>query len=172
MTFAPRSHPGASPASGAGSRGDATTPNPQVGRSATLTIRGVPTPKGSRTIGRRRDGSAFTRPAAKGEAAWIEVVAREAIAARVRFGAIEPPYSIGLDFSMPRPARPSHRHPTRADLDKLIRAVLDGLTRAALIADDRHVIELVAWKHWAQIPDGEGVSVSVRSIASGGGRVP
>lgn len=127
----------------------------------TLTVRGQPAPKGSRTLGRRRDGSTFTRPASNAEHRWVDAVAREAMAARARTGALEPPYAVELRFAMPRPARPAHPHPTRTDLDKLTRAVLDGLARGRLIADDRHVIELWATKCWAPEPGVEGATVTV-----------
>ncbi|MEK6273222.1 MAG: RusA family crossover junction endodeoxyribonuclease [Actinomycetota bacterium] len=129
--------------------------------SVTLTVRGTPAPKGSRTLGKRRDGSTFTRPASNAEHRWVEAVALEAMAARTRAGAIEPPYAVVLDFAMRRPARPAHDWPTRADLDKLIRAVLDGLTRGGLIEDDRHVVRVDAAKWWAGEPGGEGVVVTV-----------
>lgn len=87
------------------------------------------------------------------------------MAARAEAGSIEAPYVVALDFAMPRPARPAHPHPTRGDLDKLVRAVLDGLTRGGLIADDRHVIELAASKRWASERGAEGVAVTVRSMA-------
>ncbi|MEK6271389.1 MAG: RusA family crossover junction endodeoxyribonuclease [Actinomycetota bacterium] len=129
--------------------------------SVVLAVRGTPAPKGSRTLGKRRDGSTFTRPASSAEHRWVEAVALEAMAARSRVESIPAPYAVELRFAMPRPARPAHDHPTRADLDKLIRAVLDGLTRGGLIADDRHVTELRAVKGWALEPGIEGVAVTV-----------
>lgn len=65
---------------------------------------------------------------------------------------------------MPRPKKPSHEYPTRGDLDKLVRAVLDGLTRGGTIVDDRHVTELSATKFWAE-PGDEGVAITVESRA-------
>jgi Holliday junction resolvase RusA-like endonuclease len=127
--------------------------------SVLLTVAGEPAPKGSRTLGRRRDGTAFTRPASQGEAGWVEAVAMEAMAARGT-AQIEPPYTVELVFRLPRPARPAHAHPTRSDLDKLVRAVLDGLVRGGLLADDRHVTHLVASKRWAA-PGDEGATIRV-----------
>jgi hypothetical protein len=46
---------------------------------------------------------------------------------------------------------------------KLVRAVLDGLTRGGVIVDDRHVTDLSAAKFWAE-PGDEGVAVSVESV--------
>jgi Holliday junction resolvase RusA-like endonuclease len=124
-----------------------------------LRIAGEPAPKGSRTLGRRRDGSVFSRPASQGEAGWVEAVARSAMAARGT-AQIEPPYTVELIFSLPRPARPAHAHPSRSDLDKLVRAVLDGLVRGGLLEDDRHVVRLVASKRWAA-PGDEGATIRI-----------
>ena len=133
-----------------------------------LMVTGTPAPKGSRTLGRRRDGSAFTRPASSGEHGWVEAVARAAQWRRAQ--ALEvpeagelpaPPYAVELLFLMPRPKRPTHGWPTRTDLDKLCRAVLDGLVRGGLLVDDRHVVELRAVKRWTAAPGGEGAQVTI-----------
>jgi Holliday junction resolvase RusA-like endonuclease len=71
------------------------------------------------------------------------------------------PYAVALSFLMPRPGRPEHPWPSLGDLDKLERAVLDGLVRGGLLADDRHVVELRSSKAFAP-GDGEpGVQVAV-----------
>ena len=127
--------------------------------SVSFVVPGVPAPKGSRISGRRKDGSIFTRPASKGEHAWVDAVAKVA----EKRPKLKPPYSVELHFSMPRPKKPSHDYPTRGDLDKLVRAVLDGLTRGGTIVDDRHVVGLRAAKFWAE-PGDEGVAVTVESI--------
>ena len=124
--------------------------------AATFTVLGLPAPKGSRTVGRRADGRIFTRPASKREHPWIEAVARAAS----EHDPLPPPYGVALSFCMPRPARPAHPYPTRGDIDKLVRAVLDGLTRGGLIVDDAHVTSLDAHKYWVD-PGLEGVTVTV-----------
>ena len=125
-------------------------------------VAGIAVPKGSRTPGRRRDGTLYTRPAARGERDWQELVAYAARANRPAGRTMEPPYAVEMVFYMPRPARPTHPHPSRTDLDKLIRAVLDGLTRGLLIADDRHVVSLVGAKHFAAAPRVEVAAMEVR----------
>lgn len=109
-----------------------------------LTVQGKPAPKGSRTIGRRGDGSIFTRPASNAEHRWTDAVARMAQWRRGQdVGPLpEAPYSVELVFYCERPQRPSHSHPSRHDVDKLARAVLDGLVNGGLLSDDRHVTEL------------------------------
>lgn len=125
-----------------------------------FTVLGDPASKGSRIAGRRKNGSIYTRPASKKEAPWIEAVAYSA-----RFYAkgvtLMPPYRVDLEFLFPRPAKPSHAHPSRIDIDKAARAVLDGLVRGGVISDDRHVTELVARKVWAEWPEAAGCRVEV-----------
>ncbi len=115
--------------------------------SVTLTVYGQAAPKGSRTLAKRRDGSTYTRPASNREHRWTETVAKQALWTVNQSRTIpEPPYRVELTFYGARPKRPAHEHPSRADLDKLVRAVLDGLVTGGVLTDDRHVVELVASK--------------------------
>lgn len=127
---------------------------------ATFTVNATIAPKGSRTAGVRRDGSRYSRPASPHEHDFTEAVAREAMVCRAKGaaqgatgsaarGAAVPPYRVDLVFCFRRPGRPSWDWPTRLDLDKTVRAVLDGLVRGGLLEDDRHVVELVASKRWS-----------------------
>jgi crossover junction endodeoxyribonuclease RusA len=55
---------------------------------------------------------------------------------------IDGPVAMHIVFTVLRPARPKWSGPaTRPDLDKLARAVLDGITDAGLWADDGRVTE-------------------------------
>lgn len=126
-----------------------------------LLVAGRIAPKGSRTVGVRRDGSRYSRPASKHEHAWVEAVAREAMAARSQVGMLPPPYLVFLSFRFSSPDRPAYPWPSRLDVDKAARAVLDGLVRGGLLSDDRHVVTLVAQKRSAATADGEFVHVVV-----------
>lgn len=123
-----------------------------------LTVFGRIAPKGSRTIGARRDGSRYTRPASKHEHDWTETVALQALSARPQ-PRPDAPYRVSLFFHFSRPKHPTHQWPSSLDIDKTTRAVLDGLVRGGLIDDDRHVVALVARKDWAD--GGENVRVLV-----------
>jgi Holliday junction resolvase RusA-like endonuclease len=114
--------------------------------SVTFDVKGKPAPKGSRISGRRKDGTIYTRPASKGEAPWVAGVA---IAARQACpqGPLPLPYRVVLVFRFARPKKPANGYPS-TDIDKLARAVLDGLTHGNVIADDRHVVELACSKEW------------------------
>jgi Holliday junction resolvase RusA-like endonuclease len=111
-------------------------------------VPGHPAPKGSRTVGRRKDGSTFTRPANRNEKAWTEAVA---LVARAH-GWLPAPYAVRLAFVMPRPKRPSYEWPVRGDCDKLERGTLDGLQLAGVISEDKHVIDLASSKRFGPDP--------------------
>lgn len=125
-------------------------------------IPGTPAPKGSRIPGRRKDGSIFTRPASKRELPWTETVALIARGHRPPGGKpLEPPYEIELAFVMPKGKRAKYEWPSSSgDLDKLERAVLDGLKTGGLIVDDRHVTDLHASKRFGD-PSTIGVQITI-----------
>lgn len=111
---------------------------------ATLLVAGHPAPKGSRVFYGKGRGS---RESSVGCKPWVEQVAYSARVNAPVGGPLEPPYEIELSFTMPEVKRPKYDWPTRdGDLDKLVRAVLDGLTQGGLIVDDRHVTRLVTEK--------------------------
>lgn len=111
---------------------------------ASLLIAGYPAPKGSRSFNGKGRGSRESSVRCK---PWVETIAYAARANRPAGRALEPPYEVELAFSMPEGQRPKYGWPTKdGDLDKLVRAVLDGLTQGGLIVDDRHVIRIVTTK--------------------------
>lgn len=126
-------------------------------------VPGEARPKGSRTLGIRKDGRPYSRPAAVGEQEWTDQVAWYAR----RHAARSPsaPYRVELRFHLPAVARSKHGYPATNDLDKLVRGVLDGLTAATVLTDDRHVVELIAEKLYADSGP-PGVEVVVGSALS------
>lgn len=107
-------------------------------------VDGLPVPQGSMKVinGRviHNKGSEL--------AAW-----RSAIALTARQHGARPsadPIYIHIKFYMPKPRTVKRLYPSVApDLDKLIRAVLDGLTAIAYI-DDGQVISIVAQKAYGE----------------------
>jgi Holliday junction resolvase RusA-like endonuclease len=102
---------------------------------------------------------------------WRQLVSHEAWLAMTRARRQAPitgPVEVCLDFVMRRPqsaARSRRRWKTTSpDLDKLTRAVLDGLKGGAAIGDDNQVCRLVATKVMAWPDEPTGVHVQVRSI--------
>lgn len=69
-----------------------------------------------------------------------------------------------LMFTVPRPKSLPKKVtlPTRRpDIDKLARAVLDGLTQGDLILDDRHVVQLDTSKEHVAAGKSTGVSIVI-----------
>lgn len=136
-------------------------PQPQGNKSAFV--------RGGRAVvveGRRgKSRSAFTE--------WRATVRLAASAAR---GAdSEPlagPVSLRLHFALPRPTSAPKTRRTwaskRPDLDKLVRAVLDAMTEAAVWGDDSQVVHVVATKDYP-LPDGRtGVWAQAAPLDMGG----
>lgn len=125
---------------------------------AAFEVLGVPAPKGSRTFlgrGASRESSEKCKP-------WVEAVAAIARIHRPAGRTLEPPYRVELGFSLPEPQRPKWGWPTRdGDLDKLVRAVLDGLVQGQLLLDDRHVTYIGTEKNFGEAK-ANGVFVVVR----------
>lgn len=143
--------------------------------AVTFFCAGVPQPKGSGKALRNKWTGKPTfvpdNPAAK---PWQMVVALEARAGGVRelVGAVE----VRLQFFLPRPAghfksraaadarlkasAPSAPTTRKADVDKLVRAVLDALTGLAY-GDDSQVTAVSALKRWATPEQPPGVRVTV-----------
>ena len=114
-------------------------------------VDGLPVPQGSMKVinGRviHNKGSEL--------AAWRSAVALAAKAHGAR--PMTDPMFIEMKFFMPRPRTVKRAEPSVApDLDKLIRAVLDGLTAIAYI-DDGQVTSIVAQKAY-----GERIGVDIR----------
>jgi len=148
-----------------------------------LFIEGKPQPAGSRTVGRRKDGSVFTRPASKGLPAWQKTVA-EAVRTEVADVGIEQlggPVRVELNFRLARPKShfgsgrnsqtlrriaPPLWHEQKPDADKLVRAVLDACTSAGIWKDDSQVAVIDVVKVWCQPGQPEGVAVRVSPLVS------
>ena len=111
-----------------------------------------------------KTGKPYTRPASRYEEPWINAV-RDAARGVRRHVALQPPYAVRMTLKLEEPKRHTYAWSTKHDLDKLVRAVMDGLVRGKLIEDDRHVVEIAASKCWAQSPERAGVEVWVSGIS-------
>ena len=140
-------------------------------------VAGTPRSAGSKRIFRRRDGGLNVTHDGIYTAEWMQTVAGEALKARCEAGL--PVLTSGVEvtatfsFQRPRnqfrrdgtvypeaPALPtSYRVP---DLDKLARALLDGLAGIIYI-DDHQVVRLTLSKQWGEE---EGVLVEVRKAGA------
>jgi crossover junction endodeoxyribonuclease RusA len=124
-------------------------------------VPGRPVPQGSlahKGRGKLGDGERLLR--------WRGEVIMAARAAGI-FGVGRPgAFYVKLRYLYARPAELAERFPIGhgyADLDKLVRAVLDALTEVVW-TDDRQVVRLEASKEWSA-GDGPGVWIDVDVVA-------
>ena len=75
------------------------------------------------------------------------------------------PVAVQIRFDMPMPKRPKFSRPAvKPDVDKLARAVLDGLTDGGLLVDDSLVVRLVVDEFYSESPC---ATVTVRAVSDG-----
>lgn len=133
--------------------------------SVVITVLGVPVPQGSKSVG-IRGGRAVMWDDNRALAGWRDTVAAACRAQKriTRSG----PHVMRATFTMPRPLS-HHRadkartlredapdwHAVRPDLDKLLRAVCDGLTAGGIWCDDAMLAEVTGRKVYpgAPMPD-------------------
>lgn len=123
-----------------------------------LRVNGLPIPQGSkipfvvRGVPKLRDDNAAKlKPWREG----ITKAAQIALFGRFDWQPLDGPLRCALLFGFPRPpSHPKRRRtwPTgegqQGDIDKLSRAILDGLTDAQVWVDDARVVELHSLKDW------------------------
>jgi crossover junction endodeoxyribonuclease RusA len=137
---------------------------------AKIVVPGTPVTQGSKNYYRGRPVES-----SKGLADWRKTVAACVRAERGPAPPLEGPCAVDLVFRFGRPrehyrrgkfahllrdtapAYPTHQH----DLDKLARAVLDGMTAGGAFTDDGQVIELAARKEYAPAGQGPGCLITL-----------
>lgn len=119
----------------------------------TFTVHGVPIPKGSTKAfyvpKLKRAIVTHDNPRTK---TWQQDVLEAALAALKGAPPLDGPVALTLRFYLPKPKSAPKRvvdAVKKPDLDKLVRCVKDGLTRAGIYHDDSQVIAVVASKHFA-----------------------
>jgi Holliday junction resolvase RusA-like endonuclease len=119
----------------------------------TITVMGVPIPKGStKAFYIAKLGRAITTADNRRSGPWQESVVDAAQKAIGDAPPLEGALVLTLRFYLPRPKTAPKRvvdATKKPDLDKLVRCVKDGLTRAGLYRDDAQVVATVASKHFA-----------------------
>ncbi|MFE2772256.1 RusA family crossover junction endodeoxyribonuclease [Microbacterium resistens] len=132
----------------------------------TFFVAGVPVPQGSKKGFSPKGSTRVTLVDANKESLkpWRETVTRIARASWLDRPQIVGPARLDLVFVFARPATVKRRLPSVApDLDKLVRAIGDGVTDAGIWKDDGQVIRIVAEKVYGAAP-GVHVSVSEMSV--------
>lgn len=141
-----------------------------------LRVTGNPAGKGSHTAGLRRNGTAFVRPSnPRALKSWEQAVAIEARRVATELGlhgALPHPYAIGIDVIYPPVKSTTYGYPAKGcDLDKLHRAINDGLVRGGLLLDDKHYrVAMPGLKRYAE--DGEQPGCVIRIKAGKEARDP
>lgn len=134
-----------------------------------LEVPGVPAPQGSKrafiVAGRARTVEGGSGQAREKHHAWRYAVT---VAARERTEVVAPPVHVSVRFRLPRPK--AHRRASyvtvKPDLDKLVRATLDGLEAGGLIASDAHVALITAAKCYVVEGETPGATISVATVGS------
>ena len=143
--------------------GAATHAVPVTETAVEFFIPGIPVQQGSKS-GFSRVGSTsvqMTDQNAKNLKPWRHTVATQAD----RGVTFDCPVSVELTFVMPKPKRPRWRVPAvKPDIDKLTRALLDGLTDGGLVADDARVVRLLCVEEYAEADNPVGVHVAVVAL--------
>lgn len=81
---------------------------------------------------------------------WRAAIEADALVARQRLARpLTQPVAIMATFWFRRPKRPTRPYPS-LDLDKLLRALFDGLVRGGLLTDDSWIVDVTATKRWCE----------------------
>lgn len=125
-------------------------------------VAGIPRPKGSmKAFASKTTGKVITVEDNKLSKDWQEAITAAAKMNAPQFllnGAVE----LHLLFHFEKPASAKRPSPSvRPDLDKLCRAVLDGLTKARMYDDDGQVCQIKAEKKYSDTP---GVHVTICAL--------
>lgn len=111
-----------------------------------VTVLGTAQPQGSKTV---YNGRAVDANASKLKP-WRKAVTQQTLQQLQDWELTADPIQVTVDIFLPRPrtvTRPLHT--VKPDLDKLARAILDGITDTkAVWVDDSQVIDLRARKHY------------------------
>ena len=127
-----------------------------------IVVRGTPAPQGSK----RHVGNGRMIEVSKAVGPWREAVRSETQQAMRSLMPAEGPISLFINFYLPRPktlAKKVFLPAKRPDIDKLARAVLDGLTEGGAWLDDGQVVRLVAQKNYAGESNPPGCTIEIRS---------
>lgn len=132
----------------------------------TFFVAGIPIPQGSKK-GFSQKGSTFVSIVDDNKTVlkpWRETVTRIAEASWLDRSKISGAAQVEAVFVFVKPPSVKRAHMSvKPDLDKLVRAVFDGITDAALWEDDGRVVRLVTEKVYGRAP---GVHVTVTEVSA------
>lgn len=121
-------------------------------------VGGEPAPQGSK----RHVGGGRLIESSKKLPAWREAV-RSAAAEHAPKEPFDQPVILWADFYLPKPKKPRFWSPAvTPDLDKLLRALNDGLEAGGVVRNDSRVVEVSASKNYvSKLHPDAGVRVTV-----------
>jgi Holliday junction resolvase RusA-like endonuclease len=124
-------------------------------------VKGVPIPQGSKTA-RVVNGRVVMWESNKKLKAWRDTITKQVETDMIETYSDGTPIKMVLTFEFVKPKSSSRVHPTvKPDVDKLVRAVLDALTKAGIYHDDCQVVSLRARKSYTVQ---SGVSILIDAI--------
>ena len=129
-----------------------------------IVVRGIPAAQGSK----RHVGGGRMVESSRAVGPWREAVRAETQCAMTDCPPLEGAVMVYTGFILPRPKtlpKRVKRPSKRPDLDKLIRAVLDGLTAGGAWYDDAQVTSLTAQKQYADADHGTGCVIEVHPLS-------
>ena len=122
-------------------------------------VDGTPAPQGSK----RHVGNGRLIESSKKLKPWRDAVKAAAADEIGSALPIQEPVELKVTFYFLRPKTVKRSVPSvRPDLDKLVRALLDGLTDGRMFNDDALVVSLTASKQYAEF---EGADITVRGLS-------
>lgn len=134
--------------------------------AVTFFVAGIPIPQGSKTGFSPKGSTRVTLVDANAKKLkpWRQEVTRIARASWLDREQLFDAVRLDVVFVFQRPASVKRRFPSIApDLDKLVRAIGDGITDAGIWKDDGQVIRIVTEKIYGAAP---GVHVSVSEMSA------
>ena len=100
--------------------------------------------------------------------AWRKAV-KETIESEYDGEPLDQPLSVEADFFMPKPDKPMFDEPaTSPDLDKLQRAVGDGMEQGGLVKNDARITHWSATKNYATDDFPQGVEIRIHTEGENG----
>lgn len=123
-------------------------------------IPGIPQPQGSKAAFQRA-GKIVMVESNKKLPAWRKLVTEKLEAANVSCTPLEGAVALDVMFFMPKPKSVTRKWPSvKPDLDKLCRSIGDSATDAGVVNDDSQIVEIVAYKCYADAEQPAGALVT------------
>lgn len=124
-------------------------------------IPGIPQPQGSKQAFVRGKRAVLVESNKK-LPAWRKLVTEKLEEANVSCAPLEGAVALDVMFFIPRPKSVTREYPSvKPDLDKYIRSIGDSATDAGVVNDDSQIVEIVAYKCYADAEQPAGALVTL-----------